>query len=149
MPERGSRELPYGVVRLRPFEPQDEAALLAGRDPEWATWLGPGHPHPHPTACVLLDEEIIGWVDSDPDHEHLQPGETNIGYSIFASHRGRGHATTAVVLMLEWLANEGRVHAATMSVHRDNAASLRVAEKAGFVRTGESGDAILFARRLP
>lgn len=136
-------------MRLRSFEPKDEAALLAGRDPEWAKWLGPGDPHPHPTACVLLADEIIGWVDSDPDHGRLQPGETNIGYSIFPAHRGRGHATTAVLLMLEWLADEGRVQVATMSIHRDNTASLRVAAKAGFVRTGEEGDAFLLARRLP
>ena len=45
-------------VVLRSFAADDEAALLAGRDGEWARWLGPGHAHPRPTACILVDDEV-------------------------------------------------------------------------------------------
>lgn len=136
-----------GRLSLRGFDPADEVALLAGRDEEWRRWLGPGHDHPHPTACVIVDDEIVGWVDSDPQHR-LREGETNLGYNVFAPHRGNGYATDAVVLMMQWLKSEGDLHTATMSVDRDNHASLRVAEKAGFTCEAQTEDAYLFSTRI-
>jgi RimJ/RimL family protein N-acetyltransferase len=121
-----------GRISLRAFAADDEAALLAGRDDEWRRWLGPGHDHPHPTACIVVDDEIVGWVDSDPDHPGLGAGETNVGYSVFAPHRGKGYATDALVLLVQWLESATELRTATLSIHRDNHASLRVARKAGF-----------------
>ena len=137
-----------GRVSLRAFDPLDQAALLAGRDEEWSRWLGPGHDHPQPTACIIVDGEIVGWMDSDPQNPRLGEGETNLGYNVFAPHRGNGYATDAVVLMIQWLKSEGGLHTATMSIDRDNRASLRVAEKAGFVCEARTEDAYLFSARI-
>lgn len=134
-----------GRVSLRAFNPVDEATLLAGRDEEWNRWLGPGHDHPQPTACIVVGDEIVGWVDSDPQNQRLRDGETNLGYNVFAPHRGNGYATDAVVLMLQWMKSEGDLHTATMSIDRRNHASLRIAEKAGFVCEAEIEDAYLFS----
>ena len=137
-----------GEVSLRAFAPEDEAALLAGRDEEWARWLGPGHPHPRPTACIVVGGQVVGWVDSDPSLAGLGPGETNLGYNVFAPHRGRGHATRGVQLMVRRLAAE-RVHTtAILQIRVGNGASRRVAEKAGFARTGGTTENDVFHRRL-
>lgn len=137
-----------GQVSLRAFDPVDEVALLAGRDEEWNRWLGPGHDHPHPTACIVVDGEIVGWVDSDPQNPRLREGETNLGYSVFAPHRGSGYATDAVILMMQWLKSEGDLHTATMMIDRENRASLRVAEKAGFALEADTEAACLFFARI-
>jgi RimJ/RimL family protein N-acetyltransferase len=137
-----------GVVSIRAFTPEDEPALLASRDDEWDRWLGPGDEHPQPTACILVDDRVVGWVDSDRDHPALGPGETNVGYHVFAPHRGAGYATRAVRLLIRRLAEEGDLTTAILEVHALNAASLRVAEKAGFVRTGETPDGYRFSRLI-
>lgn len=125
-------ELSDGLVTIRPPKPGESDLLLRGRDAEWEKWLGPGDPHPQPTACVVVDGEVVGWVDFDTERQWLQPGEVNIGYSIFAPHRGHGYATRAVKLLLRHLALDGGFHSAMLSVDLGNAPSHRVAEKAGF-----------------
>lgn len=124
-------------LTLRSFHPDDEAALLAGRDDEWRRWLGPGDDHPAPTACIEIDDAVVGWVDSDPTATDVGAGETNVGYHVFAGHRGRGVATRALSLLLRRLADEGDLHTACLEIQPANIASIRVAEKAGFVRSGD------------
>jgi aminoglycoside phosphotransferase (APT) family kinase protein len=146
MPDAADWQLTDGEVCLRAFEPEDAPALVAGRDEEWARWLGPGHPDPQPTACIVVREEIVGWVDADPAAPELRPGEVNLGYHVFAPHRGRGYATRALLLMLRRLAAASGHHTATLSIDRGNAASLEVATKAGFTHTGGNDEAHLLAR---
>lgn len=135
-----------GDLSLRAFEPEDEAALLAGRDDEWARWFGPGHTRPRPTACIVVAEQVVGWVDADPDLAGLRPGETNLGYNVFPPHRGLGHATRAVQLMLRRLAAEGVHTTAILRINELNRASRRVAVKAGFARIGEIADSHVYSR---
>lgn len=146
--QRSEWEVSDGDVSLRAFKPEDEPLLLAGRDDEWARWLGPGHEHPRPTACILVAGKVVGWVDSDPHLEQLRDGETNLGYNVFAAHRGLNIATRGIELMLRHLAAEGTYTTATLQIDRSNGASLRVAAKVGFARTGETTDSYVLSRPI-
>ena len=138
----------HGRVGLRPFDPSDEAALLAGRDDEWRRWLGPNHDHPRPSACIVVDDEVVGWIDADPNSPQLAEGETNIGYSVFAAHRGKGYATEALLLLVHHLRTDERVRTATMKIDPRNHASLRVAAKVGFDEADRTASSVRFRLRL-
>ena len=124
-----------GLVRLRQRRDGDAAALIAGRDDEFHRWLGAGSPEPRPTAVIEVSDEVAGWVDHDAHDQHawLTPGQCNIGYHVFAAHRGKGVATRAVRLFLDLLRAEGACTEATFLVDVENGASLRVAVAAGAV----------------
>ena len=122
-----------GVVTLRAAERVDAPALVAGRDPEWEHWLGPGDDEPRPTACILVEGEIVGWVDFDTARDWLGPGEVNVGYTVFAPHRRRGYARRAVLLLAAWLADNTSADHAYLAVDAENAASLGVARSVGAV----------------
>ncbi len=142
-------ELTDGVITIRPPRPGEASILIAGRDDESRRWLGPGEPHPQPTACVLAGDTIVGWVDYDTDRDWLGPGEINLGYNVFARYRGKAYASRAVLLLLRRLAVDGRYRVATLSIERDNHASLAVPAKAGFELVCESPRNLRFARSIP
>lgn len=136
-------------ICLREFAEADEEFVVAGRDDKWARWLGPGHHHPRPTAIIVADGQIVGWVDSDPEAPGLRAGQTNLGYAVFPGYRGKGYATRALLLMLAFLASEQPdLHTARLSVDRQNLASIRVAEKARLIRSGDVADEVVFTRWL-
>ena len=97
--------------------------------------MGAGSDDPRPTAVIEVDGEVVGWVDHDgPDaHPWLAPNQCNLGYHVFAPHRGRGCASSAVRLLLEQLAAEARLTEATFLIDADNEPSLRVAAAVGAV----------------
>jgi RimJ/RimL family protein N-acetyltransferase len=120
-----------GVITLPAAEPADIPTLLAGRDDEWRRWLGPGDDEPCPTACIVVGGEVVGWIDYDTDQEWLEPGEVNVGYSVFASHRRRGYARRAVLLLVAWLAKNTDTRRVYLDIDAENAASLGVARTVG------------------
>jgi RimJ/RimL family protein N-acetyltransferase len=119
--------------------------LVEGRDEEFHRWLGAGAAEPQPTACIEVGGEIVGWVDADTTCDWLGPGEANLGYHVFAPHRGNGYATRAVELILRALAAE--VTTAVLAIDDGNAPSLAVARRAGFARDGSVGDQQRWVRR--
>jgi RimJ/RimL family protein N-acetyltransferase len=127
-----------GVVTLRAPRDGDAEVLIAGRDDEFHRWMGIGSPDPRPSALIEVDGEIVGWVDQDQDDEHawLSPDQCNVGYHVFAAHRGRGVATRAVRLLLELLRTETGYAEATFLIDAENRSSLRVAKAVGASERG-------------
>ncbi|HEV3187004.1 MAG TPA: GNAT family N-acetyltransferase [Acidimicrobiales bacterium] len=62
-------------------------------------------------------------------------GRAEIGYTIFPDYRDHGYATEAVTGLTD-LARKNGSSVIFASVAADNAPSIRVVEKAGFLRTG-------------
>lgn len=131
------RALSDGAVLIRPPVDGDAAVLIAGRDEVFHRFMGDGDDNPAPVAVIVVDDEIVGWVDYDVDREWLLPGEVNVGYNVFASHRGNGYATRAVELLLQHLADDTGYGTATLLIDRDNERSLALARRAHFDAHGE------------
>jgi RimJ/RimL family protein N-acetyltransferase len=64
-------------------------------------------------------------------------GAAEVGYTIFPEHRGQGYATEVARAMLDWARREHGVTEFVSGVAPDNAPSLRVNDKLGFVPTGD------------
>ena len=99
--------------------------LLEGR-PHNAPWLM--------QAVVLGVDQVIGnagfkGVPVD--------GQTELGYSIEPDHRRQGHASTVVHLLLDRARSEPTADRVIARIDPDNAASIGVVTKAGFVPDGE------------
>lgn len=119
------------MVTIRPVRDGDAAALIAGRDEEFHRFLGEGDPNPQPTGVIAVDDAVVGWVDYDTDRAWLHPGEVNIGYNVFAAHRGKGYATRAVELLLRHLAEETDHTTATFLIDAANLKSRALARRLG------------------
>lgn len=113
--------------------------------------MGEGSPDPRPTACVLVGDEVIGWVDFDREDSHvwLEPGEVNVGYALRADSRGYGYATRAVKLLVSHLARETDVQIATLLIDPGNRWSLGLAERAGFGPQLDLNGQAYFRRPVP
>ena len=139
-----------GVVTLRPSRPEDADAITAAcQDPELHRWLLVlPWPYGREDAVEFIArsaEDAAAWrawhlvaVDAE-DRVIGGFGVTGgeLGYWVAREARGRGVATPAVMLLRDW------AHAALgrrrleLLIHPDNTPSRRVAERAGFVDTGE------------
>ena len=128
-----------GVVTLRPSTPDDAPLIIAARDAAFRRFIGQGSAVPAPEFVIVVNGSVVGWVDHDRDDDRwwLAPEEVNIGYHVFPEHRGRGHATRAVHLMLEHLRADTDCEVATLLIHPDNGASLKVAERNDFERAND------------
>lgn len=138
-----------GVVVLRPPGPGDAARLVAGRDEVFHRFLGPGDDAPNPTGCIEVGGDVVGWVDFDVDRSWLEPGEVNLGYHVFAEHRGRGVATRALQLLLHQLALAGEHRTATLLIDPANERSLALAGRARFVRMDDLDGNPYWKRPVP
>ena len=139
-----------GAVTLRPPRADDTAVLIGARDDAFHRWLGAGSDDPSPTACIVVDEQVVGWVDydHDPDHDWLGDAEVNIGYFVSGEYRGNGYATQAVELILQHLARDTRYTAATLLIDPENEASLAVAARCGFRRQDDVRGQRYFKRSI-
>jgi len=142
-----------GVILLRPLTPQDAAAHLAGEDDEIAIWLSGGRS----TAATVrryiarsLEDwqkngprrafgifdcatgSLVGSVEANLSLPHLDSGQANVSYGVFAAWRGKGIALRALRLVCEYLKTSTNACQIVLRAAPANLASIRVAEKAGF-----------------
>lgn len=155
------RTIETARLLLRPFRKEDAAdcfAFLSDRD---TCWLDGGY-----EPFDLMDEEY-GWLmdkfASQPDRLMIQhrasgrvtgtvnilpdeqgrPDTRELGYVIAPAHRRRGYAAEALEAVMAALAEEG-LRRVTLGIIPQNEPSLRLAEKLGFIRTGEVPDAFVY-----
>jgi len=106
------------------------------REPDCAKWLV--------RAIVLRDaSEMIGHCGfHGPPGLNApgRPGALELGYAIFADYRNQGYATEAVAALMEWARAEHEVTGFVASIEPDNAPSLTIVRKLGFVQTGDHWD---------
>lgn len=67
-------------------------------------------------------------------------GTVEIGYGTNAGYEGRGYMTEAVTAVVQWAAVQPGVKLIEAEAEADNAASIRVLQKSGFVPNGKIGD---------
>ena len=139
---------------LRPNRSSDADAITAAcQDPEIQRWsLVLPNPYRREDAVTWIERSVgdaqegrsYAFVAVDAGGEvagALSVFGGEIGYWVAPQARRRGVATRAVTLLRDW-AHETLGHERLfMTIHPDNAVSRRVAERVGFVDTGQ--------RRIP
>jgi [ribosomal protein S5]-alanine N-acetyltransferase len=84
---------------------------------------------------IDADDELVGEIEYFPITEYLTGFE--LSYLIFGTqHRGKGYATEAVRLLTRYLFARKPIQRLQLNIHPDNAASQRVAVKAGYTLEG-------------
>lgn len=161
-------------LRLRPFRPGDEAALVEHAD-DRRVWqnLRDRFPHPYTHAdaeqwiaharadapplqlAVTLDDRVIGGVGLERLAD-VSRFSAELGYWLGGAHWGRGFASEAVAAFVEWAFASLPLERLQAFVFTPNAASRRVLEKCGFrlegvarrsvFKEGRFLDACLYAR---
>ncbi len=158
-------------LRLRPFTPADQPALLAAMaDAESARWLSVPQPYTPQMAgqwCGDLAHQLrisgegialAAVLAGDGSGDGAGDGAaaagdgfvgsftlqrtswrnlvTEAGYVVAPAMRGRGYATEALAELARWALRDQGFARVELRAAAGNAASHRVAEKAGFVREG-------------
>ena len=83
-----------------------------------------------------MNAGFLGKPGADADIE--------LGYGTEPAHRNRGYATEAAAALAAWGLAQPGVERVVSRCDRANAPSLRVLEKAGFVRRGEADGMLLW-----
>ena len=101
--------------------------------------------------AIALDDSLIGGIGVRmKDTSHLQAGPgPNLGYWLGQPYWGRGYMTEAARGIAAHAFASGVGETIYSGAFADNAASLRVQEKVGFVRAGETTSADLRAIARP
>jgi RimJ/RimL family protein N-acetyltransferase len=147
--------LRQGPIALRPWQEGDLGVMVAiCRDPDVARFTRVPDPY--------SEADARAWIDAQPGRLEAGEGLTlaitegggapvgsmalridegdreiaEAGYMVAAAARGRGVATTALRLASRWALRDVGIARVHLTTHLDNAASQRVAERAGFQREG-------------
>ncbi|WP_157975671.1 GNAT family N-acetyltransferase [Brachybacterium sp. YJGR34] len=140
-------------VSIEPLRLEDARAIVEAEDEQTVRWLSEAKStvegttefiaqlardaergKPKRVFGIWLDGTFVGTIDFDPDvTDGLEPGDVNIAYGVAPSVRGRGVAARAVELICATIQERAVGKRAVIRTDARNAASSRVAEKAGFV----------------
>jgi RimJ/RimL family protein N-acetyltransferase len=80
--------------------------------------------------AVVVDGALVGGCDLD----HLDTDRPDLGYWLAPDARGHGDATRAGALLLAWAEHQLGCSRVCLEVEADNAPSIAVAARLGFVR---------------
>lgn len=140
------------MIELRPLTGADVEAHNEGEDDEVVRWLS-GEPATDDSTRrhfamladnasraagkrgfgIWLDGKLAGYIDLDPDADDLPgAGDVNIAYAVHPWARRRGVATSAVLLVCDYIADMGIGNRAIIRADTLNTASVGVAERSGF-----------------
>jgi RimJ/RimL family protein N-acetyltransferase len=136
------------VVSLRPLGGQDVAAVEATlADQEVARWFDNGGV----VARDVVDRAALRWEASEAAEfaildggacvgsiwlDLLRDERAGVGYWLLPQARGKGLVTRALRLVARWAFDEVGVQRIGLLADPRNAASVRVAQRAGFRREG-------------
>jgi RimJ/RimL family protein N-acetyltransferase len=144
-----------GATALRPWRDSDLPALVhACQDPEISLWTRVPFPYGDADARQFLLHRIDAVhggtlapfaIVSAADHGSLlgsislmspvwSERRAEVGYWLAREARGRGHATRALVTICRWGFRNLGLERVELCAASTNAASQRVAERAGFAR---------------
>ncbi len=135
-------------VRIYPANRQQmETAIASAKDPELKkayTEMLEGcleHPDQWDWYAMWIIENEDGIHIGDLCFKGYEYGKNpEIGYGINDEFQGRGYATEATKLALEWAFSQSGVMAVEAETDPDNIASQKVLEKCGFNATGTIGE---------
>jgi RimJ/RimL family protein N-acetyltransferase len=80
--------------------------------------------------AIVAGRALVGGCDLD----HLDTDRPDLGYWLAPDARGQGYATRAGALLLAWAEAQLGCSTVCLEVEADNAPSIAVAERLGFVR---------------
>lgn len=159
--QTGDVELSDGVVVLRPLQHGDAGDHLAGEDAELVRWLSGGigtndsvrsyieraqqmwaNHGPIFTFAIrsAADDTLLGTIDVQLDPGAYGANRANLAYGLYPAWRGRGFATRAVNLALDFLRPDPSIRRALIRVDPRNASSGSLAIRAGFVLTAGAAE---------
>jgi len=150
-----------GDLVLRPWADTDAAALVAAfTDPEIQRWHA-RTVESLPEARALIaryqqawrSETAAHWAIAGPEvlgrvalrSVDLEEGSAEIAYWVTPAARGCGAAARAAIALSAWTLGELGLHRIDLEHSVANAASCRVAQKAGFAYEGTRRSAVLHA----
>jgi len=154
-------ELSDGVVLLRPLTRSDGHDHLASEDQELVRWLNGGAGTVDtvarhiaaaqemwmaggPTLSFAIrsaqDDRLAGTIDIQLQPDHAPQGFANLAYGLYAPYRGRGWASRAVELAVEFLNRRGGTSDVLIRVDPANTASIAVAMRTSFSVYAEPKD---------
>ncbi len=76
-------------------------------------------------------------------------GEVELGYGIDPAFAGHGYATEAAKALIDWAFTQPEVYFIMGEAEAENAASLRILEKLGFVPAGQGEEGPRFEKERP
>lgn len=162
-----------GAVALRPWTERDIPAIVAAcQDPDIPRYTSVPSPYTTEDGAAFVARSTQRWAEGagaafaivaveDPDRVlgavavDLGAHIGTVGYWVASAARGQGVARRGLELLSSWVLGEAGVTLLLAEIRVGNEASIRVAEAAGFTRTGaidlpqtpENPDILLFARR--
>jgi RimJ/RimL family protein N-acetyltransferase len=110
----------WGPRPVGAYGSDDAMAALREWDPELGGQTSFG---------VLAGERLVGALGLMPD----EPGSAELAYWVRPEDRGRGIAARTVRAITEWALADGGLSRVWLEIGPENTASLRVAERAGFL----------------